>query len=173
MVSLTASLKAPSTAGSYNLIWDVVHESVAWYSGLGAPILGVSGISVAASQAKDVQWVSHNTPTILTANQQVNVSVTLTNTGSQTWSKGGANPVYISYHWLNASTGTVVVWNGLWSSLPLDIAPGQMVTLTASLQSPLSAGSYNLMWDMVQEGVGWFSGTGAPVLGMSGITVNP
>ena len=173
MVSLTASLKAPSTAGSYNLIWDVVHESVAWYSGLGAPILGVSGISVVASQAKDVQWVSHNTPTILTANQQVNVSVTLTNTGSQTWSKGGANPVKISYHWLNASTGAVVVWNGLWSSLPLDIAPGQMVTLTASLQVPLSAGSYNLMWDMVQEGVGWFSGTGVPVLGVSGVTVNP
>jgi len=172
MVNLIASLKAPSTPGSYNLLWDVVHEGVTWFSGQGAPLIAVSNIAVAATQPKDVQWVSHNTPTTINAGQTASISITLTNTGSQAWSNSGDNPIYISYHWYNASW-QLVQWDGLWSALPADMASGQMVSITASLKAPSTAGTYNLLWDMVQDGVGWFSGQGAPLLSVPGITVNP
>ena len=103
----------------------------------------------------------------------MNVPITLTNTGSLTWPKAGANPVYLSYHWLNPSTGAAVVWDGLRTSLTNDVASGQTITLSASLKAPSTAGSYNLLWDVVQEGVTWFSGQEAPVLPVSGITVKP
>ncbi len=170
MVNLTASLKAPPTAGTYNLIWDVVHESVAWFSGQGAPLAVAPGITVAATQAKDVQWVSHNTPGSLAANQQVNVTITLTNTGSQVWPQGGANPVKISYHWLTSS-GQIAVWDGLMTSFTVDVSTGQMVTLSANLRAPSGTGSYYLAWDLVHDGIGWFSSQGAPLLYTSNITV--
>jgi len=173
LANLTASLMAPSTPGTYRLFWDMVQESVAWFSGGGAPVLVPADITVAATKAKDVQWVSHNTPTNLSANQQVNANLTLTNTGSQTWSKSGANPVFLSYHWLNTSTGAVVVWDGLWTALPQDVVVGQMASISTGLKAPTTSGTYNLMWDIVQDGVGWFSGEGALVLPVSGITVSP
>ncbi len=168
--SLTASLKSPSTPGSYNLLWDMVHEGVSWFSAQGAPLLAVSGITVAANQANDVQWVSHNTPATMGAGQQVNVSIALTNTGSQVWPSGGANPVRVSYHWLN-TLGQVVVWDGLKTSLTNNVSSGQLVNLSASLQAPATAGNYTLMWDILVEGVGWFSGQGAPLINITGIVV--
>ena len=170
-VNITASLKAPSAAGTYNLFWDVVQEGVAWFSGQGAPLLAVSNISIAATQAKDVQWVSHNTPTTINAGQTVSVPITVTNTGSQTWFQGGANPMYVTYHWYNTSWQAVEWGIGLRSSLPGDVAIGQMVSITASLKAPSTAGTYNLIWDVVQEGVAWFSGQGAPLLSAPGIMV--
>ncbi|MBI4288494.1 MAG: hypothetical protein HY671_08720, partial [Chloroflexi bacterium] len=171
-VSIVASLKAPAAAGSYNLVWDVVQEGIAWFSGQGAPQAVASGVSVAAAQAKDVQWVSHNTPASLTPGQQVSVSLMLTNTGSQTWVNGGPNPVNISYHWLDSATGAAVVWDGLRSPLPQDIVSGQLITVNASLKAPLTAGNYTLVWDLVQEGVTWFWFIPAPALGAQ-VTVAP
>lgn len=102
-----------------------------------------------------VQWGSHNTPTSLAMNQQVDVSVTLKNVGSTTWLKGGNNPVNLSYHWFKGNQ--VAVWDGLKTALPQDVAPGQSVTLSASLKAPAEAGEYTLKWDLVQDGVTWFS----------------
>ena len=170
-VSLTASLKAPSTAGSYNLLWDVVQQGVTWFSGQGAPLMAVNGITVAASQSKDVQWVSHNTPATITAGQTVTLPITLTNTGSFTWPNSGVNPVYVTYHWYNASWQEVEWGIGLRSSFAQDVATGQTLNLTASLKAPSTPGSYNLLWDVVHEGVTWFSGQGAPVMPVFSITV--
>ena len=171
MVNLIASLMAPAIPGTYTLYWDVVHENVTWFSALGTPLIGVTGINVFASQTRDVQWVSQSTPSTMQASQTVNVPITLTNIGSQFWPKSGANPVNLSYHWLNASTGEVVTWDGERILLPKDISIGELVNLNATLKAPSTPGNYVLLWDMIQDGVTWFSSQGAPLLYVPGIVV--
>lgn len=167
--TITASLKAPSTAGSYSVKWDLVHEGITWFWFNGAPI--ISRAVTVTPTSYSVQWGIHNTPTSLTANQVVSVPISMTNTGTVTCPQGGANPVYLSYHWLN-SLGQTLVWDGLRTALPNDVATDQSVSLNANLRAPSTAGSYILVWDMVQEGVTWFSGTGALQVYVPGITVS-
>lgn len=166
--TLTATLKAPPSSGSYTLKWDPVQEGVTWFSFKDVPVLS-KAVTVNPT-SYSVQWGSHNTPTTLTAGQSANVSVAITNTGSTTWPSGGANPVKLSYHWLNGS-GNVVTWDGQRTSLSGDMSTGQSATLTANLLAPASAGSYTLVWDIVREGITWFASTGAPVLSVSSVTI--
>jgi len=106
----------------------------------------------------------------LAAGQTSTVSITVRNTGTLAWVNSGATPYRLSYHWY--APGAVatsrppsygaVVWNGLRTDLPRTIAPNTQVTLAARLQAPPSAGSYTLKWDMIHEGVAWFSQQGVP-----------
>lgn len=85
------------------------------------------------------------------------VSLTLTNTGSQTWLKSGANPVYVTYHWYNSSW-QVVVWDGMRTALPKDVALGETITMQANLRAPDRSGEYTLRWDMLDTSINkWFS----------------
>jgi hypothetical protein len=90
-------------------------------------------------------------------------TVTLRNDGLMTWQPGGARPIALSYHWLDATTGKVVRYNGLRTALPRPISPGETMSLRAVVQAPDKVGVYVLAWDMVQEHTGWFSEWGNPV----------
>ena len=91
------------------------------------------------------------------AGQTQTYAITLTNTGTQTWSAGGGNPVR-----LGISFGTSNDTPGMgWAtdqrfSLPGDLAPGASVTLTVSVTAPAGTGGYVLRQRMVKEGVVWF-----------------
>src|SRR5207302_6739834 len=75
-----------------------------------------------------------------------------------TWQPGAFNA---SYH-LYTQAGTLFVWDGLRTALPAAVTPGQAVTLNVIVKMPPSTGSYVLRFDVVQEGVAWFSGQGVP-----------
>lgn len=105
--------------------------------------------------------------------QPVTIAVTITNRGSLTWSPAGPNPFHLSYHWYAVGLvppGIVpsspppnfgaVVFDGLRTNLLGPIAPGQSGTPVASVQAPPNAGTYVLKWDLIQEGVTWFSSKG-------------
>jgi hypothetical protein len=93
------------------------------------------------------------------ANAIVTLPVTITNAGTTTWQPGAFNAAYHLY----TQGGTVVVWDGLRTALPAPVAPGQAVNLDVIVRMPASAGSYVLRFDVVQEGVAWFSGQGVPM----------
>ncbi|WP_156896715.1 M6 family metalloprotease domain-containing protein [Desulfovirgula thermocuniculi] len=158
-ITLTALLKTPSSPGSYFLEWDLVREGVTWFSWKGSPVLSVP---VEILQPYGVRWISEDTPVKMTAKNLYQVTVTVSNEGGVTWAAGGDNPVQLSYHWKDAG-GRVVTWDGLRTALPSDVAPGQQVTLLATVKAPESAGNYRLVWDMVHEGVTWFGWQGAAV----------
>jgi hypothetical protein len=88
----------------------------------------------------------------------VTVPITLTNAGATTWQPGAFN---LGYH-LYVPSGALFVWDGVRTALPAAVAPGQAVTLNAIVKMPAGPGTYSLRFDVVQEGVAWFSGQGVP-----------
>ena len=85
--------------------------------------------------------------------------VTLTNTSQSIWTAAGTGPVRLSYHWLDAG-GNVVVWDGARSPLPLDVLPGTTLAVNATVLAPQTYGTYTLRFDLVRDGVAWFSQKG-------------
>jgi hypothetical protein len=90
------------------------------------------------------------------------VKVTLRNTGTRVWTSGGTFPFLLAYHWHDGSK--IVVWDGERTALPRDVRPGETVRLDATIKAPAKwAASYDLYWDLVQEGVFWFSTVNVPM----------
>ena len=96
-------------------------------------------------------------PGSLKVNQIVFVPVRVLNASSQTWSKNG-DVFHLSYHWYKG--GAVVVFDGERTLLVKDVKPGETADLSARVKLPSAPGTYRLKWDMVHEGVSWFSEKG-------------
>jgi hypothetical protein len=86
------------------------------------------------------------------------VQVSLTNVGTTPWTIAGPNSFHLAYHW----DGPAPLYEGERTDLPYDVLPGDKVTVQATLKTPATPGTYTLQWDMVQEGIAWFSNQGVP-----------
>ena len=161
-VSLTAQVAAPTTPGTYSLRFDLVQEGVTWFSLKGAAptnfTVSVLGQLVPAYGA----GYSSGVPSATIAGTTTSVPIIITNNSNFPWLAAGANPVTLSYHW-STPAGATVVWDGLRTKLAADLQPGQSVQLQANLAFPSAAGTYTLKWDLVHEGISWFSGKGVTV----------
>jgi hypothetical protein len=173
VANLSTQVKAPSAAGSYCLLFDLVKEGVTWFSTQGASVL-TKTVTV-STPAYGVSWTANNLPSSMDAGETISANLSFTNTGSNTWNATGSNPVRVSYHWRNgACPGTSSsVWDGLRTALPSNVTTGNSVTnLATQIRAPASSGTYCLQVDIVKEGVTWFSTQGANVLTKT-MTVTP
>src|SRR2546428_6645236 len=84
----------------------------------------------------------------------VAIPVKIENMSNFDW---GSN-VNLTYHWYDAA-GNVVVWDGLRTSLA-GTAKTVIAAVNAQVAVPATPGTYKLRYDIVQEGVTWFSGQG-------------
>jgi len=100
-------------------------------------------------------------PAQIQASQTITISITVRNTGAIPWPASGDQPVHLSYHWHDRSTGQTAVYEGARTALPGDVQPEEEATLEAHVAAPGAPGSYRLQWDMVHEHVTWFSARGA------------
>jgi len=173
VTNLVAQVPAPNAAGTYCLQYDLVKEGLTWFSTQAASVLNKT-VTVSGS-AYGVSWTADNTPASMSANATSNATLSFTNTGSATWNNSGTNPVRLSYHWrTGACAGTAsAVWDGLRTNLPANVAAGNSVTgLVAQVRAPASAGTYCLQYDLVKEGLTWFSSQAASVLNKT-VTITP
>ena len=92
----------------------------------------------------------------MTADQTKRWSVTVKNIGPLTWNASGLHPFQLSYHWLFASK-KMAEFDGTRTGLASSVAPGGTQTVLARVRTPCAPGHYLLVWDMVQDGVTWFS----------------
>ena len=170
-VTVTAPITAPTAGGQYVLKLDLVQEGVAWFSGKGVatgdtaatiagPVTPSFGASYSIGSAAGGM-----------AGTQTTVPIALQNTSNFTWSAAGSNPVTLSYHWSNGA-GQTVVWDGLRTKLAGDVPAGNITQLQANLRYPSAPGTYTLRWDLVQEGVSWFSGKGVATANQT-VSVRP
>jgi hypothetical protein len=95
------------------------------------------------------------------------VPIALRNTGAIAWKAAGALPTHLSYH-LAVEVGDgvpprLVDYEGQRTDLPEDVPPGGVVQVVGFVKAPEAAGTYRLSWDLVQEGVTWFSDRGIAV----------
>jgi phosphoglycerol transferase MdoB-like AlkP superfamily enzyme len=105
--------------------------------------------------------ISVHAPGMLTSFHEITVPVTLTNTGSQSWDP---RKTKLSYHWLwlvpreiLKRSRTVPYHEGIRTDLVQAVAPNARASLEGRLLAPSWPGVYWLQWDMVEEGVNWFS----------------
>lgn len=98
-------------------------------------------------------------PRSATSGATFGARVTLTNTSQTAWSAAATDPVKLSYHWFDAN-GNVSVWDGVRTPLPADVPPGGKVTLVANVLAPPVRGAYTLRFDLVRDGLAWFSQRG-------------
>ena len=156
--TVRATITPPTVPGTYFLRIDLVREGITWFSGQGVPTANITasvnnGLGATYAPAAGAASTFTFGPNAY--------SVTVTNSGTRTWSAFGATPVHLSYHWLTTA-GTTVVWDGARASLPSDIAAGQSAVIALPVTAPSDAGAYLLRLDLVEEGVAWFSGQGVP-----------
>lgn len=111
----------------------------------GALIAPISNNSLVLGQA--VPWM-------MILGRTYSVSVTLRNTGNQTWVAGGPTPFRLG----SRNPHDNNIWGRNRVSLPGSVRPGATITLPFSVTAPSMAGTYNFQWQMVQDGVEWFGG---------------
>ena len=159
-VALAAQVIAPATGGTFTLKLDLVQEGVAWLSMMGVAT-GDRQVSVAGPVVKTYGASYQPQVTSLAATgAQTGVPIVLVNNSNFTWPAGGTFPIRLSYHWWSLTTNRTVLWEGLRTVLPADLEPGGSASLRANVLFPATAGTYLLRWDVVEEGVQWFSGRG-------------
>ena len=153
---VSVSYTSPLTIGDYTLSIDAVREGVAWFSSLGTPPVR---LPMRVDSGYAVGYGASTTPSQATIGARVTLRVDVNNYGPRTLTAVGTNPVRLSYH-LYGSTGSTITWDGLRGFLPGDIPPGQSASVEVDVQLPSTVGTYTIAWDLVQEGVAWFSQLG-------------
>jgi len=174
-IELMAWVEVPRTPGDYLLRWDVVQEGVRWLSETDAtepqPVL----VSVFAGRAFTV--LGGRAPRIMMAGSASVVELVLHNDGSRTWTADGT--IAAAYHWLGREEegvrpkGQGVFWEGRRTSLPTAVRSGETVVLEVVVVAPDRPGLWHLQWDLVEEGVCWFSERAPEPLPTSRILVIP
>ena len=121
--TINVSLTAPTTAGIYTLRNRLVQEYVAWFDDLLKTTVTVGTVGTTPLDAT----YNSNVATALTPGQTVNYTVTVTNTGTQTWSTTGANNVRLGAYF-NGTSDAVGGWQTepLRFNLPNNVAPGEI-----------------------------------------------
>ncbi|HEV8537142.1 MAG TPA: N-acetylmuramoyl-L-alanine amidase [Candidatus Limnocylindria bacterium] len=154
--NVIATVAVPAQPGTYTLRYDIVHEGVTWFSAAGMQTPAETVIVVVPQLS-----ALYTVPSMFSgvANGTVAVPVTLVNAGTATWQPGSFN---LAYH-LYTANGAVLVWDGARTGLAAPVAPGQTVTVNATVRVPALSGTFSIAFDLVQEGVAWFSGQGVPV----------
>jgi hypothetical protein len=157
-VTITFTVTAPATPGTYNFQWQMVQECVQWFGDLSPNV----AVTVRAAQAKDAQILSQTVPTTMSAGHTYPVSIRVKNVGTQVWSPVG--PTCNAYRFGTQSTS----WNPGRVDFASTVGLGQEVTLNFNVTAPSTPGIYDFKWQMVQECVQWFGDTSPK----TNITVN-
>ena len=113
--------------------------------------------------------VSLAVPAALQTGQTMPVSITITNTSTQTWTAAtqdrlGAAPTN-QFEWgdRNGGYANSVTNQRVFLDADVSVAPGESVTVDFSITAPDSPGTYALACQMVRDGVQWYAGTDASV----------
>ena len=112
----------------------------------------------------DVEYGGFDGPSRMRCGAVAEGALTITNRSWRVWDSADADgPVFVSYRWLD-SAGVQTPDEGLRSTLPRPVGPGDSCAAAIRIQAPARPGRYTLAIDLVREHVTWFSEAGAPPL---------
>lgn len=120
---------------------------------------------------EDVVVTNVRVPQSVISSAAIQMSVTVKNGSRWTLSSRTPNPIHLSYHWIRASDGQVIVFDGARTQLPRSLAAGDEESLTLNVSTTESPGDYILRVTLVQEGIGWFDDDGRGAFADAQVTV--
>ncbi|MFH0979251.1 MAG: hypothetical protein V1837_08205 [Candidatus Woesearchaeota archaeon] len=102
--------------------------------------------------AYNAQFVSQSVSPVMTIGQQYSVSVTMKNTGGNTWTQSNNYKLGSQNPQDNSRWSVARALLGASDA----IATGQSKAFSFTVTAPATAGTYNFQWRMLQEAVTWF-----------------
>ena len=149
---LSITITAPANGGNLVLEYQMVKEAQFWFRQF-------ADVSTTVTAQWAATYSVGATPASWGGGQTQTYSVTITNSGSQTWSAGGSNPVHLGVHFANVGGGA---GHNTWYTdqrinLPADVASGGSVTLSITITAPANGGNLVLEYQMVKELQFWLS----------------
>ena len=163
-VEVTMPVAARGADGNPLPIWtqnDLWTYIVQWLPVCDGKAPAVTGIGYASEAVKVLaddygpRFVTSDTPTEMQAGKTVKVNLVVLNNGVETWTKGDYS---VGYHWYYFD-GTEALWDSAKTQIQTNVAPGQQVTVRASVVPPSYDGQYYLVWDIAHKDK-WLSTTG-------------
>ena len=129
-------------------------------TGVPGPITRMISSRQITVPGNNAAFVEIDAPATMQINQTSPVSLTVANTGTMPWIAADPYPVGIGSQ--NPQDNTI--WGLSRVYVPYDVptgshaSPGGQVTFDFNITAPGTAGTYNFVWQMIQEGVGaeWF-----------------
>jgi aqualysin 1 len=146
-VTFHFTVTAPATPGFYNFQWRMVRELVAWFGDF-TPNVTVTVGTVAGVNA--ARFVSQIVPIRMEPGELYDVSVTMQNVGTTTWTNA------LQYRLGSQAPPDNFTWGLARVALPRNVAPNETVTFQFTVVAPATPGAYSFQWRMVREGVAWF-----------------
>lgn len=158
-------LRAPHYEGTFTLRWDLAHEAMTWFSQKGVETYDQVIQVYTPIPDYAIKWINLflDVRGALEPNETITGTVTVQNVGAKTWNASGEAPVKLGYHWYDADNNpiTLAAYPGNFA-LREDVPPQGMATFeNVVVRAPVPQGKYKLAFDLVQEGVTWFSAAGA------------
>ena len=96
--------------------------------------------------------------------------LTISNESNMVWhadeKNEGLRGISISYHWYTLE-GSCIIWDGIRTPLPSPVSPGKVIKIDVQVKVPEEPGTYQLVIDLVQEGITWFSWNGSDPLDLT------
>lgn len=151
-VGVEAVLEVPWYRGSLLVQWDVVQEHKLWVSQHSPRPVKGAPVEIVQSHAFDL--LKGDVSKWPIAGRQLTASLHIRNAGTTIWTVGEAFSV--SPHWKRLG-GREEIWEGLRTHFPKEVKPGETVMVEAIADVPDGCGQWLLEWDIVNEGVCWFS----------------
>lgn len=151
-IRVSASVTAPATVFAPGEIGGLIPQQVA---DINDPANNKS-----VFQARYTVWqapnpaafVSQSVPSSMVTGEKYQVSVTMRNAGTNTWT-----PIGTQYYALGSqSPQDNQIWGLNRIKVPSEITPGGETTFSFQVTAPLTRGTYDFHWRMLQEMVEWF-----------------
>ncbi len=158
---------APIESGDYLLQVDLVEENVAWFSEKGMPTITVplEVLDTYTPPYTEIQLDSEVDCIEISAGDVATIPLIIQNAGAMPLYATGKYATLISYHIMDTS-GNMLLYDGIRTNLKetLDAGVSQNVQVEISDNLFNTPGNYIISFDLVIEGMAWYSENGLETL---------
>lgn len=158
---------APAAEGTFDFQWSMVQDGNYRVAGLFGDLTPNLRIRT-TRPANNAVFIGQSVPPVMLAGQRYNVSISMLNAGSLTWTPEARHRLASD----NPMDNTL--WGGNRVFLSAPVAPGAIGQFNFTVRAPATNGPVNFQWRMVQEAVGFFGqpSLNVPVLVQSSFTTS-
>ena len=143
-VDFSFQLTAPSEPGTYDFQWQMV-RAVTGFFGQPAAKLAIT-VAPLVPLVNNAGFVAQTVPATMSPGTVYPVSITMTNTGTTTWTAEEL------YRLASQNSLDNVIWGFSRVLLPASVPPGGVAQFDFNVTAPTTPGVYQFQWQMVQEG---------------------